>query len=328
MRMLPSFPPHPVHSVDPLIAAAVHSGLSANPKTLPAWLFYDAEGSRLFEQITALPEYYLTRTEHGIFLSAADQILAKAADGRRLRIAELGAGSATKTQILLREAMQHQHTLVYRPVDVSAEALEAARERIEQALPTVTVQPLLADYTKGLALPPATPNERWLVLYIGSSIGNFYPEEATALLQRIRAALRPGDAFLLGVDLVKDEATLVAAYDDAAGVTAAFNRNILARLNRELGAKFPLDAFAHHAVWNPSASRMEMHLVCKRALELPVAALGCAFTFATGETIHTENSYKYYPGQAEQMLQTAGFAPLATWTDPCGWFAVSLARAE
>jgi dimethylhistidine N-methyltransferase len=184
------------------------------------------------------------------------------------------------------------------------------------------------DYTQGLDLYPAAPGERRMLIYIGSSIGNFEPAEAAQLLQVVRAGLERGDALLLGVDLRKDEEMLLAAYDDAAGVTADFNMNMLARLNRELGADFDLDGFAHRAVWNPDQSRIEMHLESLGPQNVQIAGLDVEVEFAAGERIHTENSYKYVPGQAEAMLATAGFAAESTWTDDRGWFAVCLARAK
>ena len=171
-------------------------------------------------------------------------------------------------------------------------------------------------------------DERRLVLYIGSSIGNFEPNEAARLLRRVRAGLEIGDSMLLGVDLVKDEATLVAAYDDARGVTAAFNKNVLVRLNRELDADFDVEAFEHRAVWNQAKSRMEMHLVSPCAQQVNIDELDMTIDFAAGETIHTENSYKYRPGQAEALLAETGFTPVKTWTDERGWFAVCLGRAS
>jgi len=318
--------------VDRHVAAAVHEGLTLRPKRLPAWLFYDAAGSRLFDEITALPEYYLTRTERAVFAGHGSAIIARAADGARLRIAELGAGSAEKTRVLLRAAVERQQSIVYEPVDVSATALDGACGRIEREIPGVTVAPRVMDYTHGdgerFHLEAAGPGERRLVLYIGSSIGNFEPGQALRLLRRVRAGLRSGDGFLLGVDLVKSESTLLDAYDDAAGVTAAFNRNVLVRLNRELDANFDPHSFAHCAIWNRSQSRIEMHLMSRVAQQVNIAALNLAVDFACGETIHTENSYKYRPGQAETLLAEAGFAPAATWTDPCDWFAVCLGRVE
>ncbi len=317
---------------DGQIAAAVRAGLNSSPKRLPPWLFYDKAGSRLFDEITERPEYYLTRTERSILASHADAMIAQAAAGARLRITELGAGSADKTRILLKAAVAQQDTLVYEPVDVSASALEAAKKRIEREIPEVLVAPRVMDYTqgkgRGLHLEPTPPGERRLVLYIGSSIGNFEPREAMRLLQRARAGLNPGDGLLLGVDLVKDESTLLAAYDDAAGVTADFNLNLLARLNRELGAEFPLDSFEHHAVWNSAKSRIEMHLESRVAQKVSLVALDLEVEFAEGETIHTENSYKYRPGQAEFMLAEAGFGAAGRWSDERGWFEVCLGTAE
>jgi L-histidine N-alpha-methyltransferase len=314
------------------IASAVREGLSARSKRLSPWLFYDADGSRLFDQITRLPEYYLTRTERDIFAAHADAIIAQAA-GRNgnnpahLRIAELGAGSADKTRLLLKAVAGRQGSLVYEPVDVSATALEAARVRIEREIPCAHVAPLVTDYTDGLDLSPARPGERRMVLYIGSSIGNFEPHQAAKLLHSIRTALDPGDSLLLGVDLRKDERTLLAAYDDAAGITARFNLNLLARLNRELDADFDLGTFAHRAVWNGAESRIEMHLESLVAQSVQLSLLDLEISFTAGERIHTENSYKYAPGQAESMLRKAGFIAESTWTDEREWFAVCLARA-
>jgi dimethylhistidine N-methyltransferase len=311
-------------------------------KQLPAWLFYDEAGSRLFDEITERPEYYLTRTERAILARHADAMVARAAgleaaqldsfspDGigcNRLRIAELGAGSADKTRLLLKAAVAQQGTVIYEPVDVSFTALEEAKERIEFEIPGVTVMPRVEDYTQGLDFEPLAFGERRLVLYIGSSIGNFEPWEAERVLTRVRAGLNPGDALLLGVDLKKDEATLLAAYDDAAGVTADFNLNMLARLNRELGAEFQLDAFEHRAVWNARESRIEMHLESRVAQRVRIDALDAEVEFAEGERIHTENSYKYQPGQAESLMASAGFEPVESWTDEQGWFGVHLGRA-
>jgi dimethylhistidine N-methyltransferase len=322
-----------ITEVEERIALAVRKGLESRPRRLPPWLFYDEAGSRLFEQITELPEYYLTRTERGILAANAGEMIALAAKPHgeepvRLRIAELGAGSADKTRLLLAAAVERQGTVLYEPVDVSASALDVARERIEAEIPGVTVAPRIEDYTHGLELQPAGPNERRLVLYIGSSVGNFEPHEAKHLLERVRAGLNPGDGLLLGVDLVKDERILLAAYDDAAGVTAAFNTNLLARLGRELEGDFDLKAFAHRAVWNGAESRIEMHLESRKSQRVRLAALDLEIDFAPGERVHTENSYKYRAGQAESLLAEAGFAPVTSWTDARGWFAVCLGRAE
>jgi L-histidine N-alpha-methyltransferase len=310
------------------LAQCVRAGLAAIPKRLPPWLFYDAAGSRLFEEITELPEYYLTRTERGILAQHAGEMMDRASGGARLRIAELGAGSAEKTRHLLSAAVELQGTVLYEPVDVSITALLVAQSRIEREIPSVQVRPLAMDYTNGFRLDPAGTGERRLVLYIGSSIGNFEPADAAHLLAKVRGQLHPGDGMLLGVDLVKDEQTLLAAYDDAAGTTAAFNKNMLVRLNRDLGAGFDPDAFAHRAVWNANHSRVEMHLVSLAAQRVRVAALDLEVDFAQGETIHTENSYKYRRGEAEQMLSRAGFRTAGQWSDDRGWFAVYLAEVE
>ncbi len=316
---------------DRRVVAAVREGLSAQRKRLPAWLFYDEAGSRLFDAITELPEYYLTRTERGILAAHGAEMVARAAGDRQLRVAELGAGSADKTRLLLRAVVAMQGMAVYEPIDVSASALHAARVRIEREITGVTVAPRVMDYTDGdggrLTLGPVEEHERRLVLYIGSSIGNFEPAQAKQLLRRLRVGLRAGDSVLLGVDLIKAEAPMVAAYNDAEGVTAAFNRNLLARLNRELGAEFDAEGFAHRAVWNGAESRIEMHLVSDRKQRVHMGALDLTVEFAAGESIHTENSYKYGPGQTETLLAEARFQAEATWTDPRGWFAVCLGRA-
>jgi len=300
----------------------------SSPKRLPSWLFYDSAGSRLFDQITQLPEYYLTRIERGILADRAAEIVSRAAGEHSLRMVELGAGSADKTRLLLAAAVERQDTVFYEPVDVSASALVEAQIRIEEEIPGVLVCPRVEDYTHVLELDSTLPSERRLVLYIGSSIGNFEPGESMLLLERVRAALEPGDCMLLGVDLAKDAAVLHPAYDDAAGVTAAFNRNVLKRLNRELDADFDPASFAHRAVWNPEKSRMEMHLVSDRAQTVWLSAIDVRVSFEVGESIHTENSYKYRQGDAEALLLKAGFAPEATWTDERGWFAVCLARVK
>lgn len=308
------------------VASAVRAGLACHPRSLPPWLFYDEAGSRLFDQITQLPEYYLTRTERGILASHAPAILAQASRGARIRIAELGAGSADKTRLLLAAASAQQGPVLYEPVDVSASALAVAATRIAREMPAVAVTPRVMDYTHHIELAPSASGEHWLVLYIGSSIGNFEPDAALRLLRQIRAALQPGDSLLLGVDMVKDTPTLLAAYNDPAGVTAAFNRNVLVRLNRELDADFRLEAFTHHALWNRAHSRIEMHLESLIRQSVHIRALDLTLQIDPGECIHTENSYKYRPGQAEALLAAAGFRPEATWSDDEAWFSVLLAR--
>ncbi len=312
---------------DPL-ASAVRDGLTATPKWLPAWLFYDDVGSYLFEQITELPEYYPTRTERAIFAANADSILEAALGGRApggtLRLLELGAGTATKTGILLAAAIRRQGLTQYLPIDVSEASLQEAERSLSQLLGAVEIVPQIANYvTDALAIPPHSGPT--LALYIGSSIGNFAPDEAVAILRNLRAQLRPGDSLLLGTDLVKDERLLVAAYDDAQGVTAAFNLNMLERLNRDLGAHFDLSRFQHRALWNAGESRMEMHLESTVAQTVRVPGAGMVVQLWQGETIHTENSYKFTTESVRAMLAAAGFEPVQTWRDERGWFAVTLA---
>jgi len=325
MTTIPVSPASP--HISDKIASSVYEGLLSNPKWLPSWLFYDSAGSRLFEEITRIPEYYVTRTERAILEAHASEIVSRAAGENSLRLVELGAGSAEKTRLLLSAAAERQDTVFYEPVDVSASALIEGQMRIEEEIPGVLVCPRVEDYTHNLELDTTLPTERRLVLYIGSSIGNFEPGESLLLLERVRAALDPGDCLLLGVDLVKEHSVLLAAYDDKAGVTAAFNRNLLVRLNRELDADFHPEMFAHRAVWNEAKSRMEMHLVSEKRQTVGLPAIDLRVEFEDGESIHTENSYKYRPGDAEALVAKAGFAPEVTWMDERGWFAVCLARA-
>jgi len=310
------------------------NGLTATPRTLSPWLFYDEQGSQLFEQITELPEYYLTRTERAIFTANANEILAAASNHTskppaRLTLLELGAGSATKTGILLQAAVARQGSVLYQPIDVSASALDEAASSIAAHIPGVLVEPQVANYLTEPFTLTRLPGERALALYIGSSIGNFSPQEATAILRNLRDHLEPGDSLLLGTDLApsaqKSVATLEAAYDDAAGVTAAFNKNILTRLNRELDADFNLDRFAHRARWNATESRIEMHLESLAPQTIHIE--GQSFHFNQGETIHTENSYKFTDAALSALFASASFKPQRTWHDPAHSFAVTLAEA-
>jgi L-histidine N-alpha-methyltransferase len=309
------------------VAAEVLNGLTEQPKTLSPWLFYDQEGSRLFEEITELPEYYVTRTERNILAQHADEIVAAAAGGRGLSMIELGAGTATKTGLLLNAAVELQGSVTYYPIDVSASALEEARTRLEAELPEVTVEPIVADYTEGMRQNSALRAGRRLVLYIGSSIGNFSPADAVEVLRGVRSQLQPGDGLLLGTDMVKDTRLLHAAYDDAAGVTAKFNMNLLTRINRELDANFNPQLFRHQARWNEQQSRIEMHLESLLAQKVEVRALDLQVKFRLGETIHTENSYKFTDQRVVTLLSRAGFKLRQQWSDAKGWFTVYLAVA-
>ena len=307
----------------PAIGLDVREGLTAVPKRLPAKLFYDEVGSQLFEQITELPEYYLTRTERAILERYAGEILDQA--GPSLTLVELGAGTATKTRILIEELLERQSRTLFYPIDVSSSALDEAVRQLGSQFPLLRVNPIVADYTGGV---PALSriSGRKLVLYIGSSIGNFELPQAVRLLRRIRQTLRPGDALLLGADFAKSPKILLPAYDDAQGVTAAFNKNILARLNRELDGDFDLEAFRHVALWNRRCSRMEIYLesLAEQAVFLP--AIDLDVKFKAGERIHTENSYKYTDEMIESVLRESGFVLEHTWCDRKRWFGVHLAR--
>jgi L-histidine N-alpha-methyltransferase len=297
--------------------------LTAMPKTLPAKLFYDEIGSQLFEQITELPEYYLTRTERSILERYAADILRQA--GASLTLVELGAGTATKTSVLIEELLQQQSRTLFYPIDVSASALDEAVRHLGHEFPSLRVNPIVADYTGGV---PALNriSGRKLVLYIGSSIGNFEPPQAIRMLRRIRQTLRSGDALLLGADFAKSPRILLPAYDDAQGVTAAFNKNILARINRELDADFDVDSFRHIALWNKRCSRMEIYLESLIEQTAFIPALDLDVKFKAGERIHTENSYKYTDAMIEAILNESGFQREHTWCDRKKWFGVHLAR--
>ena len=335
------------------LADVVRKGLQSTPKKLPPYLFYDESGSQWFERITALPEYYLTRLERAIFKNHAEEMIAHAANGKRLRLVELGAGSADKTRTLLAAALQLQSGVDYVPVDVSATALTMACERLEAELPGVSTTPVVEDYTASWSVPAADDlQDQDLLMWIGSSIGNFEPNAAIEVLRRINATMRPGDCLLLGADLAPMDMAafagsempaqgkrlhqLIRAYDDSAQVTASFNRNLLVRLNRELSASFDPALFAHKAVWNQASSRIEMHLESILPQQVWIEALEITVSFQAGETIHTENSYKYSADQLADMMQLAGFPVERHWlADGDGdraedlntaWFAVMLGR--
>jgi len=289
-------------------------------------MFYDELGSRLFEQITALPEYYPTRTERSLLESHADAIVATAcADSQPMRLLELGAGTAAKTCLLLEAAARQQVDVLYMPLDVSADALDVACRGIENEFPRVLIEPVVANYVN---TPPKLEefDGSTLALYLGSSIGNFTPEESRTILRNVGSQLRCGDALVLGTDLLKDESVLVAAYDDQDGVTAQFNLNVLNRLNKELGANFDSARFRHCVRWNPADSRIEMHIesLCDQNVQIPLAELD--LDFRDGETIHTENSYKFTDGSLGALLSDSGFEVECAWKDERDWFALTLSR--
>jgi L-histidine Nalpha-methyltransferase len=304
----------------------VWRGLAKRPRSLVPWMLYDSEGSRLFECITTLPEYYPTRTERDILANYAEAMIAATGSDhfRPLRLLELGAGTAAKTGILLSAATRLRNEVIYFPVDISSDALDAACDSIACLLPDVQLQPMVANY---VTHPPKLErfNGTTLAMYIGSSIGNFSPEEARRILRNLRSQLRAGDALLLGADMVKDERTLVRAYDDRDGVTAAFNLNILHRLNRELGANFDTGCFRHRARWNHVESRIEMHLESTRDQYVKIPDAELSVELAAFETIHTESSYKFTWKTLAALLNDAGFTIEHTWTDPRQWYALTLA---
>ncbi|MGA9039836.1 MAG: L-histidine N(alpha)-methyltransferase [Terriglobales bacterium] len=307
----------------PSFASEVEQGLTSFPKTLPSKLFYDAAGSVLFEKITELPEYYLTRTELGILRKHASA-MARAVSPDST-IVELGAGTAAKTCTLLRAFAKRQMRVMYFPVDISWDALAEARERVSKESPQTCIRPVVADFSDGFGFLHDIPGRK-LVLYLGSSIGNFETSAAIDMLRSVRSELSSGDALLLGTDLVKDPAILVPAYDDAQDVTSEFNKNLLRRFNRELDADFDLASFRHVAKWNAKYSRMEMHLESLEAQIVNLRSLNLHVRFANGERIHTENSYKYTLDNVREMLTIAGFSPGKTWLDRKKWFALHLAR--
>jgi dimethylhistidine N-methyltransferase len=307
----------------------VRRGLSARPRSLSPWMFYDAEGSRLFERITTLPEYYPTRTERAILAGHANAIVAEVHSDRSLplRLVELGAGTASKTCILLEAALRLSDDVVYVPVDVCPNALEVACQNVACALPEVRIQPIVRNYVAHpLQLEPFDGTT--LALYIGTSIGNFSPQEARLILRDLCVELQTGDALLLGTDMVKDERTLLTAYDDNDGVTAAFNLNVLHRLNRELGANFNPSCFRHRVIWNSIECRIEMHLESTREQHVSIEQAGLELHLMPRETIHTENSYKFTDRVIRSLLSDAGFQIGGTWKDRRDWYSLTLAYLE
>lgn len=293
----------------------VRAGLSKPQKALSPKYFYDEAGSALFEAITRLPEYYPTRTEIGILDACGPEIAALLP--AHAALVEFGSGSTVK----LRRLLRHLDTLAaYVPVDVSGEFLRGQAEVLRGDFPDLRVEPVVADFTRDFDLPASLDGLPRAGFFPGSTIGNFEPQAAAALLRHVAATFGAGARLIVGVDLVKDKAVLDAAYDDAAGVTAAFNLNLLTRINREIGADFDLDAFAHQAFFDPDHSRIEMHLVSRRAQTVTVA--GIPIAFASGETIHTENSYKYTVESFRALARSAGWEGRAVWTDPDRLFSV------
>ncbi len=311
--------------IDAGIAGMALRGLLGQPKTLPAMLFYDEEGCRLFYRITDLPEYYLTRTELALLREAAPLVAAAIAGTAAL--IEYGASDEAKAAALLDQTDPRGAPAfaAYVPIDVAEPALLAMAARLADARPKLRVCPVVGDFLRPVALPPALERLDRLGFFPGSTIGNLDPAQARLFLAQARRTLGTGARMLVGVDLRKDAARLIPAYDDAAGVTAAFNLNLLTRLNREAGADFDLDGFSHRAVWNADEGRIEMHLVSRRAQAAHID--GHTIRFRTGETIHTENSYKHTPDGFRALAAAAGWRAERMWTDPARLFSLHLLGA-
>ena len=317
------------------VAEAVREGLQACPKTLPPWLFYDEAGSALFEKITALPEYYLTRMERALLHRHASEIAAGREALRPLSVVELGAGSAQKTALLLRALQTEGRGISYLPMDISATALREAEKQLGREFPQLRLRPVLTDFTRERPTLPIDAEDQRMLLWLGSSAGNFEMEDAVRILRDASTEMRKGDFLLLGLDGApeangsetdKQISDLLRAYDDAAGVTAAFNRNLLKRLGQEMGADFCLDQFEHEARWNSRTSCVEMHLVSTMAQSVFVRELERWFHFQAGESIHTENSRKFARDEARALVRAAGFSPVKSWHDANGWYGLFLGQ--
>lgn len=299
----------------------VRAGLSLPQKEIPPTYFYDERGSHLFEEITRLPEYYLTRAEHALLEQYADEIVRLASPAA---LAELGAGTSDKSRVLIEALRRRERHLVYAPIDVSSFAREKTARTLEGEFPGIVVIPVASDLRDPLELPDEIPHPV-LWAFLGSTIGNFAPHEAERLLARVRRGMHPEDRFLLGIDLVKDPAVLDGAYNDEGGITADFNLNVLHVINRELGADFDHTAFRHKAFYNAQLHRIEMHLVSLRPQEVHIPS-AASFEFDEGETIRTEISCKYERADVEWMFTAGGFA-LERWiSDAQSWFALALGR--
>jgi dimethylhistidine N-methyltransferase len=308
---------------EPEVAEAALDGLLRDRKTLPAKLFYDAEGCRLFGEITRLPEYYVTRTELALLAEMAPDFGAVAPVGAAL--VEYGASREDKALMLLAHMRAPQ---AYVPIDVAEGALAEVKQRMAGTLVagrTIAVHPVAGDFLEAVALPDRLAGMPVVGFFPGSTIGNLDPDDAVTFLGTVAASLGTGALFLVGTDLRKDRKMLIPAYDDAAGVTAAFNRNLLTRLNREAGGEFDLSRFAHEARWNDDASRIEMHLVS--TCDQTVRVAGVPIGFTAGESIHTENSYKHSVEGFRGLAERAGWRALRLWTDPRGLFALHLLQA-
>jgi dimethylhistidine N-methyltransferase len=301
---------------------SVVEGLCASPKFLPCRFFYDAEGSRLFEEICNLPEYYLTRAERAILVERAGDIVARTPPGAAL--VELGSGSAAKTRLLIEALLARDGEARFVPVDISEAMLRESSEVLHADYPSLEILAVCAEYEEGLRRVREAVRGPKLVVWLGSNVGNFERAAAAEFLGRLRGSMKPEDRLLLGVDLRKDREVLEAAYDDARGVTARFNKNLLARINRELRGRFDLESFRHCARYLEEEGRIEMHLVSERAQKVEIAAAGIVVPFERGEAIHTEDSYKYSLEEIDALARRAGFGVEERWLDPEGLFSLTL----
>jgi L-histidine N-alpha-methyltransferase len=305
---------------DPAFLADVLAGLAAPVPAVPARWLYDHRGSELFEEITRLPEYYPTQTETAMLERHSVDFARLSARGAA--VVEFGSGSSAKTPILLRAI----RPAAYIPIDISGDFLRESADALAAEFPDIAVRPVEADFTKPLSLPPEIEGLPRLGFFPGSTIGNFVARSAVDLLRAMKDTLGEGSRLLIGMDRIKDVNLLLRAYDDAAGVTAEFNLNLLHRINAELGGDIPVDAFRHCAIWNDPLSRIEMHLEALRDVSFSVA--GETFSFAAGATIHTENSHKYGYRDSRILLRAAGWGVIEEWVDPQEWFSILLAEAE
>ncbi len=303
----------PVDSLRAAFIEDVRAGLTSKPKTVPPRYFYDAKGSRLFEEICGLPEYYLTRAEFEILRGYADRAAAQFQEP--VALVELGSGSSVKTRLLIEAFLRQHGALRYVPIDISAAILEESSAALRHEYPRLEIQPVTGEYAVGFQQLAAETDRPKLILFLGSNIGNMNPDEALAFLRRMRGSMSNGDRALVGIDLRKSRGVLEAAYDDAAGVTAQFNMNLLERINRELRGNFNLDRFVHRAFYNSAEGRMEMHLVSLKAQRVQIEAAEMEADFAKGETIHTENSYKFTPQQIDALAEASGFVVETRWFD-------------
>jgi len=305
---------------DPAFRDDVLAGLAAPIPAVPARWLYDRRGSELFEQITRLPEYYPTRTETALLERHAGDIAAALDPGEA--VVEFGSGSSAKTPILLRAV----RPAAYVPIDISGDFLRESARALQAEFPDLPIHAVEADFTRSLALPAAVAGMPRLGFFPGSTIGNFVPRSAVDFLRAMKATLGEGSRLVIGMDRIKDVGVLTRAYDDSAGVTAAFNLNLLHRINAELGADVAVEAFRHRALWNDALSRIEMHLEAVRDVSFTIA--GRVFSFKAGETIHTENSHKYGHRDGRLLLRAAGWGVIDEWTDEADHFSILLAEAE